>query len=273
MITFVYCQLNFSTVLLFPNAKINIGLNILSKREDDYHELETIFYPIPLCDALEISLSTSQKFISTGIDVPGDGNLCQQAFELLAADFSLSPVHIHLHKNIPIGAGLGGGSADAAFTIIGLNDLFDLGLTKKQLKAYALDMGADCPFFIENKPCLATGIGEELTAIDLDLSSYKLVVVKPDLHISTSEAYGGVMPASDGSCLKDLIAAPMESWQLKNDFEKHIFEAHPQLQRIKDSMLKNDALYASMSGSGSTIYAFFAESPDLNFENASVFHL
>jgi 4-diphosphocytidyl-2-C-methyl-D-erythritol kinase len=271
VITFVYWQLNLLTVLLFPNAKINIGLNVLYKRQDGYHELETIFYPVPLCDALEISPAQSPKFSSSGISIPAGKNLCQKAYDLLAQDFNLTPVHIHLHKNIPIGAGLGGGSADAAFTLLGLDKMFELGLSNKQLKQYALQLGADCPFFIDNKACLATGIGEELTPIDLDLSDYKLVLVKPNVSVSTAQAYAGVKPSNQGTALKDLIAQPMPEWSLKNDFESSVFSAHPELQEIKQELIRKGAVYTSMSGSGSTIYAFFKEVPKINFKKASVF--
>ena len=175
-------------MILFPNAKINLGLQIKSKRADGYHELETIFYSVNYCDVLEILPSDELTFTTSGIDIPGEGNLCLDAYHLLKQDFNIPAVNIHLHKIIPIGAGLEG-SSDAAFTLKGLNELFDLQLSSEQLKIYAVQIGADCPFFIENKPMLATGIGEILESIDLDLSAYHIAIVNPNIHISTAEAY------------------------------------------------------------------------------------
>lgn len=270
MITFVNGQLNLLTMILFPNAKINIGLNILSKREDGYHNLETIFYPIAWKDSLEIIKSNDQQFSSSGISIPGDGNLCQQAYDLLDRDFGLESVHIHLHKNIPIGAGLGGGSSDAAFTLMGLNEMFDLKLSSIQLKEYALKLGADCPFFIDNKACLAKGIGEELTDVVLNISNVFLLVATPDVHVSTAMAYSGVVPQIPEVSLQKLISEPMPNWSMKNDFEEGIFRLEPKIKALKDKMLDHGAIYCSMSGSGSSVFAFFDKKPMLHLDGCSV---
>ena len=270
MITFVNGQLNLLTMILFPNAKINIGLNILSKREDGYHNLETIFHPIAWKDSLEIIKSKDQQFSSSGISIPGDGNLCQQAYDLLNRDFGLESVHIHLHKNIPIGAGLGGGSSDAAFTLMGLNEMCDLKLSSIQLKEYALKLGADCPFFIDNKACLAKGIGEELTDVVLNISNVFLLVATPDVHVSTAMAYSSVVPQIPEVSLQKLILEPMPNWSMKNDFEEEIFKLEPKIKALKDKMLDHGAIYCSMSGSGSSVFAFFDKKPTLHLDDCSV---
>ena len=270
MITFVNGQLNLLTMILFPNAKINIGLNILSKREDGYHNLETIFHPIAWKDSLEIIKSNDQQFSSSGISIPGDGNLCQQAYDLLNRDFGLESVHIHLHKNIPIGAGLGGGSSDAAFTLMGLNEMFDLKLSSIQLKEYALKLGADCPFFIDNKACLAKGIGEELTDVVLNISNVFLLVATPDVHVSTAMAYSSVVPQIPEVSLQKLILEPMPNWSMKNDFEEGIFRLEPKIKALKDKMLDHGAIFCSMSGSGSSVFAFFDKKPTLHLDDCSV---
>jgi 4-diphosphocytidyl-2-C-methyl-D-erythritol kinase len=270
VITFVNGQLNLLTMILFPNAKINIGLNILSKREDGYHNLETIFYPIAWKDSLEIIKSNDQQFSSSGISIPGDGNLCQKAYDLLDQDFGLENVHIHLHKNIPIGAGLGGGSSDAAFTLIGLNEMFDLKLNSIQLKEYALKLGADCPFFIDNKACLAKGIGEELSDVALNISNVFLMVATPNVHVSTAMAYSGVVPHIPAVSLQKLISEPMVNWSMKNDFEEAIFKLEPKIKALKNKMLDHGAVYCSMSGSGSSVFAFFDKKPTLNLVDCSV---
>ena len=259
-------------MLFFPNAKINIGLNITSKREDGYHNLETIFYPIKWCDSLEIMPSKSLSFQSSGIPIPGNGNLCLKAYELMKSHYGLEPVNIHLHKNIPIGAGLGGGSSDAAFTLMGLNTIFDLGLASDELKKIAVQLGADCPFFIDNKPSIATGIGQVLEPVDVDLSDYHLFVVKPDVFVSTAEAFSKIVPHIPSMSIRQEIEMTIEDWILKNDFEQIIFPQFPELIEIKNKLIEAGAVYASMSGSGSSIYGIFPEKPDLKFENCHLFH-
>ncbi len=250
-----------------------MGLQIISKRADGYHEIETAFYPISLCDVLEIIPSNTLSFSSSGIDIPGEGNLCLDAYQLLKMDHDIPAVQIHLHKIIPIGAGLGGGSSDAAFTLIGLNKLFNLKLTNTQLKTYALQLGADCPFFIENKPMLAQGIGEELTAIELNLSEFHLVVIKPDVHVSTAMAYAGVVPQETVISVKTLLKAPTSEWQLKNDFEPSVFAQFPVVERIKNLLYQEGAVYASMTGSGSAVFGLFRNKPLISIKNADIFHI
>lgn len=259
-------------MLSFPNCKINLGLRILSKREDGYHNLETIFYPVPLKDALEIIPSQqSTSFSSTGIEINGSSNdnLCLKAYHLLKKDFpQLPPVQIHLHKAIPIGAGLGGGSADAAFTLKLLNDKFHLNISTEQLIQYALQLGSDCPFFINNEPCFATGRGEIMGAIKLTLKGWYLLLINPGIHINTGWAFTELanqkkQPVS--SPLKELILQPVENWKdiIINDFEAPVFEKYPEIEQIKQTLYNTGAAYASMSGSGSTVYGLFKNQPSL----------
>ena len=247
-------------MILYPNAKINLGLNILEKRVDGYHEISSIFYPVKhLFDILEISPSHALLFNSSGIEIAGEENICLRAYDLLKADFDIDPVRIHLHKKIPIGAGLGGGSADGAFTLIALNQIFDLSLSNEKLEKYALMLGADCPFFIDNTPKYVTGIGEMMSPVDLDLSTFNLKFVFPDLHISTAQAYARVIPQLDRESLLELINQSIETWKgkVKNDFEISVFTHYPQLEDIKEKLYAEGAIYASMTGSGSVIYGVF----------------
>jgi 4-diphosphocytidyl-2-C-methyl-D-erythritol kinase len=254
-------------MIIFPNAKINIGLNVIERRPDGYHNLETVFYPIAIKDALEIVVSDKLSFQSTGLDIPGrvEDNLCIKGYHLLKKDFDLPPVKIHLHKHIPIGAGLGGGSANAAFFIKLLNQNFDLSLSAEQMMNYARQLGADCAFFIQNKPVFAFDRGDEFEPIRLDLSAYKIVLVMPPAHVSTSEAYGGVKPAPVKDSLMELIYRPVSEWKnyIKNDFETSVFKNHPVVRGIKASLYEVGALFASMSGSGASVFGIFKETPDL----------
>ena len=259
-------------MLFFPNAKINIGLNITSKRADGYHNLESIFYPIAWRDILEIIPSKQLSFDSSGLSITGQGNLCLKAYELMKSHYGIAPVSMHLHKNIPIGAGLGGGSSDAAFTLMALNTIFELGLEKDELKKMAAQLGADCPFFIDNAPSLASGIGELLNPIDLDLFNYHLLVVKPNIFVSTVEAFSAIVPQTPSLSLEEEIKMPVKKWRLKNDFEDSIFPKYPELFEIKRSLIQAGALYSSMSGSGSSIYGIFSEKPQLEFDNCQLFH-
>lgn len=247
----------------FPNAKINIGLNVLSKREDGYHNLETIFYPINLKDGLEVVESQKLSFTSSGLEIPGNSseNLCLKAYHLLANDFKLPPVNIHLHKHIPIGAGLGGGSSDASFFVKLMNEKFELKLNYTQMENYAAQLGSDCAFFIQNKPVIAFGKGDQLQNIDLDLSNYFLVLIMPPVQVSTAEAYRGVIPQELSIALLDLIKLPLEEWKssIKNDFEHSVFEQYPIIRQIKSKLYQAGALYASMSGSGSSVFGIFKE--------------
>jgi len=246
-------------MIVYPNAKINIGLNVLEKQADGYHELSSVFYPVnELSDMLEILPAKHFSFSSSGIAIPGNSNICVKAFELLKSDFDITNVIMHLHKQIPIGAGLGGGSADGAFALKALNEIFRLELSIIELEDYALQLGADCPFFIDNTPKYVTGKGGKMKEIDLDLSVYELKFVFPELHISTTEAYGGVMPKQPETNLLDLISKPIDNWKttVKNDFEVSAFEKHPQLEKMKEQLYADGAIYASMTGSGSVLYGF-----------------
>ncbi len=289
-------------MISFPNCKINLGLRILNKREDGYHNLETVFYPVKWRDALEVvriddgrrtmddskttlssakateskhdsPLTTHISFSSTGLSIPGDeaNNLCIKAYHLLKKDFpSLPPVQMHLHKSIPMGAGLGGGSADAAFALKILNDQFQLKLSTQQLIDYALQLGSDCPFFIVNQPCYATGRGEILETVELDLSSYHVAIVNPGIHVNTGWAFQQVQRRSDHEAWADLrtiIQQPIETWkdQLINDFEEPVSKAYPEIASIKQQLYDEGAVYASMTGSGSTVFGIFEKQPELKF--------
>ncbi len=265
-------------MIVFPNCKINLGLHILRKRADGYHDLETIFYPIPITDALEIVTykdpvrSTSMPFTVTGIELDTDpvSNICAKAYRLLKRDFpGLPHIHMHLHKVVPSGAGLGGGSSDGAFTLVLLNDLFQLSIPGPELIDYALQLGSDCPFFILNRPCLAKGRGEILEPIELSLAGYQLVVVNPGIHVNTGDAFRHLTPAMPDTSLKEIIKMPVKKWkdELVNDFEKVIFKQHREIVDIKDALYQQGAIYASMSGSGSTVYGIFEKNaqPVLSF--------
>ncbi|KGE13102.1 4-(cytidine 5'-diphospho)-2-C-methyl-D-erythritol kinase [Sphingobacterium deserti] len=251
-------------MIAYANAKINIGLNITEKRADGYHSLESIFYPYPIYDIIELHPKASgmTSLEITGIDLAPDAdNLCLRAYDLLAERYSLPPVHIHLHKQIPFGAGLGGGSSDAAALLKMLNAQCALGLSEKELCAEASRLGADCPFFIINKPMYAIGIGTDLSAVDLDLSEKYIVLIKPNVHVSTAEAYRGVSPRPAEFDLVDSLKLPLQDWKfyIKNDFEDSIFLQYPEIQDVKLFLYEQGAVYASMSGSGSTVYGIFDE--------------
>jgi 4-diphosphocytidyl-2-C-methyl-D-erythritol kinase len=255
-------------MISFPPCKINLALNVISRRSDGYHNLETCFYPIPLTDALEVLPSQTTSFEISGNTVPGNSsdNLCMKAYRLLQKDFNLSPVSIHLHKIIPTGAGLGGGSSDGAHTLRLLNQVFDLKLSREKLITYALQLGSDCPFFMEDKPMLGSGRGEILTDILVNLSGKFFVLVKPNVHVSTAEAYAGVTPTQQPIGIKDILEKkPIEQWRdhLKNDFEKSVFIMHPVIGNIKQKLYQQGALYASMSGSGSAVYGIFEKPVEL----------
>lgn len=249
-------------MITYPNIKINIGLNITRKRSDGFHDLETIFYPVDnKKDKLEINISKtgtlSLKILNNDLISCNDDNLCLKAYHLIKAQYDIPAVDIVLTKNIPVGAGLGGGSSDAAFTLRMLNDLFDLHLSEKKLKEYASQLGSDVAFFIDNKPAFATGRGEILEPIELDLSRKVISVITPDIAISTAEAYSAVLPEEPEISLKELIKLPLSEWKnhIVNDFEKSVFQKYPQLKEIKDELYRKGADYASLSGSGSSLYA------------------
>lgn len=249
-------------MVVFPNAKINLGLQITGKREDGYHNILSCFYPLPWCDILEIIESQQFKFESSGISIPGkpEDNLCVKAYQMLKKDFQLPPVHIYLHKQIPMGAGLGGGSADASFALKCLNELFHLFLDDSLLEDYALQLGSDCPFFISNQPVLASGRGEEFEPIALNLSGKYVVMVTPPVHISTAAAYAGIQPRQPEVSLKEILETqPIHLWKdcVINDFETSVFRQHPQIAEIKEKLYDLGAAYASMSGSGASVYGIF----------------
>lgn len=255
-------------MIVFPNAKINLGLNVISKRADGFHNLETCFYPIPYRDAVEIIPGNPLQFKSSGLPIPGDptANLCVKAYQLLKQYYPQLPsVHIHLHKVIPMGAGLGGGSSDGAFTLSLINQKFELGLSDADLEKYASILGSDCPFFIRNKPVFATGRGTEFKPIPVSLSGKFICLLHPDLHISTKEAYAGVKPAKPSKSLFDLLKKPITTWKdtVKNDFEVSAFRKYPELAKIKQELYQNGALYASMTGSGSCMYGIFEQKTEI----------
>ncbi len=254
-------------MIAFPPCKINLGLNIISKRPDGFHELDTCFYPVPWTDILEIIPAKELAFTSSGSDIPGnpDDNLCLKAYHLLKADFDISPVKIHLHKIIPIGAGLGGGSSDAAYTLRLLNEIFNLSLSVEQLKKYASKLGSDCAFFIQDKPMHGSGKGEILTEIDIRLNGFYLLIIKPTMHVSTQEAYSGITPRLPHIKVSEIVKQPLSSWKdsLKNDFEESIFKKYPAIAEIKTKLYLNGAIYASMSGSGSSVFAIFEKPVEL----------
>lgn len=267
-------------MLAFANAKINLGLNVTDKRTDGYHNLETVFYPVKIYDVLEISEAAQTSFECKGIDVPGDAtdNICLKAYHLLSKDFDLPPLKITLLKNIPVGAGLGGGSADAAFLIKLINDRFTLGLTISAMEDYARVLGADCAFFISNTPVYAYGKGDQFAAVNVDLSAYFKVLVKPPVHVSTADAYGGLTPRFPEKPLKDLISLPVEEWRgkIKNDFEERIFVKYPEISQIKEQLYLAGATFALMSGSGSSVFALFEKEtrlPLLEKENSVYYNI
>lgn len=253
-------------MILFPPAKINLGLKVLGKRPDGYHSIETCMIAVPFTDILEILPAERFQFVQTGLKVDGDvnDNLCSKAFHLLQEKYDLKGAYIHLRKNIPMGAGLGGGSADGTFVLRGLNDLFSLGLTNDELRNFATQLGSDCPFFVEDAPQMAKGRGEELESAEVDLSGYYIKLINPGIHIGTAEAYAGVSFSSEEISIASIIQQPMETWkdQLTNDFEQSIFEKYPEIESIKEMLYTEGAVYASMTGSGSTVYGIFSKEPD-----------
>lgn len=251
-----------------PNAKINIGLNIRARLSNGYHEIATLMYPIPLADTLTIEQAGRPEFVQDGALLPDDGrpNLVLRAVEAVARLYPLPPLSIRLTKVIPSGAGLGGGSADAAFTIATLNRMFSLGLTDSRMCAIADTLGKDCPFFILNRPAIATGLGEQLAPSRVRLAGMHLLLVKPEVHISTQQAYRGCAPEPWPEPVERLTELPIEQWRdvVKNDFETTLFPHYPNLEQIKAHLYDAGALYASMSGSGSAIYGIFRDNEGLD---------
>lgn len=252
-------------MLVYPNAKINLGLFVTGKRPDGFHNLESVFYPVALSDILEVNRTGQVKgvceFENTGIpiDCPAEKNLVVKAYKLLATAYDLPAVEIRLHKVIPYGAGLGGGSSDAAFMLKLLNEYFNLKISERGLMNYAMRLGSDCAFFIKNVPAFVEGRGELLEEISLSLDAYTLVIVKPDCEVSTAGAYQKIVPAEAAYDLRLLAELPVEKWRTKvsNDFEKAVFQEHPEIRKTKEALYEAGALYASMTGSGSGVYGIF----------------
>lgn len=258
-------------MITFPIAKINLGLNVVERRPDGYHNLETVFYPVNIKDALELTMMNT-KFPSpvdcdikvSNLNVEGDEqrNLVVRAYQLLKCDFPQMPrVHAHLYKVIPTQAGMGGGSSDCAYTIRLLNEMFTLGLTEQRMIDYAAHLGADCAFFILSRPSYAEGIGERLVPVSLDLSSYYIGVVRPDIPVSTREAFSLIKPVKPAKCCRDVVLQPIETWrdELSNDFEQSVFALHPEIEAIKQRLYNLGAVYAAMSGSGSAVFGIFQD--------------
>lgn len=262
-------------MIVFPNCKINLGLHILQQRKDGFHDLETVFFPVLLQDALEVvqhsmPVNYDIEITTSGLPIDADNknNICVKAWQLLKKDFHQLPfIKMHLHKVIPSGAGLGGGSSDGAFTLLLLNKKFNLQLQQNQLINYALQLGSDCPFFIKNKACLATGRGENLEELELNIYHYKIVVVNPGISINTGWAFSKIKPVKARISLKEIIHTPITQWKdvLKNDFEEVVFLKFPEIKTIKEQFYQQGAVYASMSGSGSSVYGLFEKNHTSDF--------
>ena len=252
-------------MILFPPAKVNLGLNILFKREDGYHEIESCMIPTPFTDILEITEADEFEFLQTGLAIPGnlDTNLCVKAYQLIKQKFAIPNVRIHLRKQIPMGAGLGGGSADAAYVLKGLSDLFKLNVSISELENLSAQLGSDCAFFIQNKPQIARGRGEILSEINIDLKGKYLILLNPRIHIGTKEAYDGVQPRAASKSIEEILLGSVDTWQseLLNQFEQSIFPKYPLIKELKDSLIQLGAVYASMSGSGSSVFGIYNEKP------------
>ena len=250
-------------MILYPNAKINLGLNILSKRDDGFHNLISVFYPVyNYFDILEIIPAKKFLFTSSGLNIPGKTNLCEKAYALMSSIYNVDPVHIHLHKNIPIGSGLGGGSSDASFVLKGINQLFNLNIDNNTLQNISLQIGADCPFFIKNKVKLVSGIGDVMKEIDLDLSEYEIRIINTGIHISTKDAFSEIVCDDANNSLQNLAFLPIEKWKesITNDFEKSLFNKYPKIKESKQKLYDSGAIYSSMTGTGSAVYGVFKKS-------------
>lgn len=262
-------------MISFPNAKINLGLHVIARRPDGYHNISSCFYPIPWQDTLEIIPSEKFSITTHGLPISGksEDNLCYKAYQILKEKYSIPPVEIHLLKAIPMGAGLGGGSADGSFVLTMLNEHFELGINANQLEEYALMLGSDCPFFIKNKPAIAKGVGDELKLTGLSLKGHYIALYNPNIHISTKEAYSGVVPKKTEESIEEILALPISEWKnlLVNDFETSILPKYPKVKEAKQKMYEKGAIYASMTGSGSTVYGIFKK--EIIEENWKCFEL
>lgn len=257
-------------MLLFSNAKINLGLHVLNKREDGFHNIESVFYPIALYDIIEFNVTNEKKdfiFKNTGLIINSkpEDNLCIKAYLLLKENFNIPSLDIHIHKIIPFGAGLGGGSSNAAFMLKGLNEQFKLNIREEELIELADSLGSDCGFFIQNKPSLVTGKGEIMNPMNINLSDFEIVLVHPSIHVDTKTAYNNIKPKENHKPVDGIIMSELSLWknQLTNDFEKPVFARFPEIKKIKTKLYENGAVYASMSGSGSSVYGIFKSKPKL----------
>jgi len=258
----------FAPMIAYPNAKVNLGLRIVRKRHDGYHDIESVFIPVKWQDIIEVVADSGQgkgrvTFTTSGLAVPDDGrpNLCERAYLLLAEEFGLPSVKMHLHKMIPMGAGLGGGSADAAFVLRLLNDIFSLGLKDTKLEELAGRIGSDCPFFIRDTTQYVTGRGEVMEPFDLDLSRHHILIIHPGVHVGTAEAYAGITPRIPNDDLRELLQRPIMEWKgtVKNDFEENVIRTHPIIAELKELLDRSGAQYASMTGSGAAVFGIFSE--------------
>ena len=260
-----FCYLCF--MILFPPCKINLGLHILGKCPDGYHALDTLMYQLPFTDILELVPAYGFRFTASGLEIPGDkaSNLCVKAFRLMQSRYNIPDISIHLHKIIPMGGGLGGGSADAAYTLKGINDLFELKLDAHTLQQLAAELGSDCPLFIEEMPQIAQGRGELLSTAALSLEGYYIKLVNPGIHVSTREAFDSVSFYTGEDTVTEIISQPVNTWKsrLVNSFEQSVFKQYPLLQEIKEALYNEGAVYAAMSGSGSTMFGIFMQKPAL----------
>jgi 4-diphosphocytidyl-2-C-methyl-D-erythritol kinase len=276
-------MINFATMIAYPHAKINLGLNVVSKRDDGYHNVETVFYPVQWCDILEIlpgpKHSKGIEVHLSGIPVAGKhaDNLCVKAYELLRRHYPVRAVKLYLHKQIPMGAGLGGGSADAAFFVKKMNELFSLGISNEAMRALVMQLGADCAFFIDGTPVYAGERGDKFTPIDFSLKGYHVVIVYPGVHVATATAFANITPATpEFNCMDIVTKHPVANWKnlLSNDFERTVFKAHPEIAAVKDKLYASGALYASMTGSGSAVYGLFEGPPPAGpFEDPKIQHI
>ena len=280
IITFAANHQNILEMLVFPCAKVNLGLNVVARRSDGYHDLETVFYPIPLYDTLEVTEKVDAEtedapcdLTITGMAIEGvpEDNLVVKAYRLLAQDYPLPAISVRLHKAIPSQAGLGGGSSDAAYMLLVLNEMFDLGIDTPTLTKYAAQIGADCAFFIQSSPAYATGIGDVLTPIaeeQIPLGGRYMVLVKPQVAVSTREAYSRIQPKAPAMNCAEAVRMPLETWRenLKNDFEDSVFPLYPEIRQIKEQLYEAGAVYALMSGSGSAVFGIFNEEQEVSNE-------
>ncbi len=254
-------------MIIYPNAKINLGLKVLRKRPDGFHDIETLFYPVPLCDIMEVMPASKFSLEMSGhqLDVNMQENIVFKAWEYMNELYDAAPVRVILHKQIPSGAGLGGGSSDAAFMLDAINKLYRIGANRAELVSVAGKIGSDCAFFLYNTPCLASGRGEIIDPVTFSLNNYYLCIIKPNVHVNTAHAYGGIKPSDNGLFPSDVYQQPVEMWQnnLVNDFEQTIFQKFPAIAEIKKNLLAAGAVYSAMSGSGASVFAIFEQVPGI----------